>query len=90
MVPFVPRQRKHKVRQRLEGKERGRSGDETNALEITPSFTQKEERKKAIKNASRSEQPKMSSRKQKRLDMYIVGIHAALQGSFAKHVRTKN
>lgn len=76
MAPFVPRQRKHKVRQRLKSKTREGSGDDPNVLELPSSATQKDEKKKAIENALRAEQPKMSSRKQKRLHNYIVGIYA--------------
>jgi len=89
MAPFVPRQRKYKVRRRLEGKIRERSGDDSNALEIAPSTTQREEKKKAIKSALRTEQPKMSSKKQKRLDKYIVRIHRVFQGCSSKPARTK-
>ncbi len=76
MAPFVPRQRKHKVRQRLKSKTREGAGDDPNVLELPSSTTQKEEKRKAIKSALRAQQPKMSSRKQKRLDNYIVGIYA--------------
>lgn len=76
MAPFIPRQRKHKVRQRLKSKPYEGSGVDANVLELPSSTNQKDEKRKAIKNALRAEQPKMSSRKQKRLDNYIVGIHA--------------
>lgn len=78
MAPFVPRQRKHKVRQRLKSKTREGPGDDPNVLELQSSIIQKDEKKRAIENASRAEKPKMSSRKQKRLHNYIVGIYALL------------
>lgn len=76
MPKFVPRQRKHKVRKRLE-----QDGDnvrvptsmDSNAVEILPtSFTEKERKRQDMRNALRVERPKLSSQKQKRLDKYIV------------------
>lgn len=76
MPKFAPRQRKHKVRKRLE-----QDGDnvrvptnmDSNAVEILPtSFTEKERKRHDMRNALRVERPKISSQKQKRLDKYIV------------------
>ena len=72
MPQFKPRQRKHKVLKRLSG--RTIAEDDTNAIQILP--TSQRERKikhEAMKNSLRAQQPKMSSKKQKRLDKYIVG-----------------
>lgn len=74
MAPFVSRQRKHKKRQRAGRDDGGESGANSNTLEILPPSTKgKEDKETALKDALRAEQPKMSSRKQKRLDKYIVG-----------------
>ena len=76
MPKFVPRQRKHKVRRRLEqnGGDVGvPAGNDSNAAQILPStFTEKEKKRQDMKNALRAQQPKISSKKQKRLDKYIV------------------
>lgn len=76
MPKFVPRQRKHKVRKRVEqdgGNVGVPSGNHSNAAEIVPTtVTEKKEKKEDMKNALRVQQPKMSSKKQKRLDKYIV------------------
>ena len=79
MPKFVPRERKHKVRKRLEtnGKSdrNGHLASEPNAVEILSSTSRgKEDRRKAMKDALRAQQPQMSSKKQKRLDKYIVCI----------------
>ena len=74
MPKFVPRQRKHKVRERL-GQDGGNSGvtKDSNALEIGPDDNnEKEEKRKRMKDAIRAKQPVMSSKKKKRLDKYIV------------------
>ncbi|KAI9718881.1 MAG: hypothetical protein M1812_003765 [Candelaria pacifica] len=73
MPRFVPRQRKHKVlqRQQQNGGPTAAAGD-SNAAEILPSSkSEKEERRRRMKEALRAQQPKMSSKKQKRLDKYI-------------------
>ena len=71
MPQFKPRERKHKVRRRLE--ENGSTNLDSNAAEILPA-TQRERKIKhdAMKKELQSQQPKMSSKKQKRLDKYIV------------------
>ena len=79
MPKFVPRERKHKVRKRLEDNgNRDRSGrlaSDPNAVEILPSTSRgKEDKRKAMKDALHAQQPQMSSKKQKRLDKYIVCI----------------
>ena len=74
MPKFVPRQRKHKVRERL--KQYGGSSsvvNDSNAVEIPPAeINEKEQKRRKLKDAIRAEQPVMSSRKKKRLDKYIV------------------
>ena len=76
MPKFVPRQRKHKVRRRLEqdgGNVGVPTGNDSNAAEILSSTsTEKEKKKQDMKNALRAQQPKISSKKQKRLDKYVV------------------
>ena len=77
MPKYVPRVRKHKVRRRLEenGNSRGKgpSAPDPNAHEILPSTrAEKDFQRQAVKDVLRAEQPKMSGRKQKRLDKYIV------------------
>ena len=79
MPKFVPRERKHKVRKRLEengnSKSNGHLASDPNAVEILPSTSRgKEDRRKAMKDDLRAQQPQMSSKKQKRLDKYIVCI----------------
>ena len=76
MPKFIPRQRKHKVRRRLEqdvGNVSFPTGDDSNAVEITPRTTIEREKKRVdMKAALRAQQPRISSKKQKRLDKYIV------------------
>lgn len=71
MVRFVPRDRK-KRRRRVENSQNG--GDlDTNAVEVIPATTsEKDQKKKEIKDSIRAQQPAMSSKKAKRLDKYIV------------------
>ncbi|KAI9813769.1 MAG: putative ATP-dependent RNA helicase DHR1 [Pycnora praestabilis] len=74
MPKFVPRQRKHKNRQKevQHGGPREQGGGDSNATEILPpSKSEKEEKRRRLKEEMRSQQPKMSSKKQKRLDKYI-------------------
>ena len=72
MPQFKPRQRKHKARKRLS--DGTGAENDTNAAEILPAG-QRERRLKheEMKESLRAQQPKMSSKKQKRLDKYIVG-----------------
>jgi ATP-dependent RNA helicase DHX37/DHR1 len=74
MAPFVPRQRKHRVRKRLENLGRKTQPElDPNALEILPpQRKEQEERRKALRAEIRGQQHKISSKKQKRLDKYIV------------------
>lgn len=74
MPKFVPRQRKHKVRARLQQQQhRQGDGPDTNASEILPeSKTDKQWRKEQLKAELRAQQPAASSKKRKRLDKYIV------------------
>ena len=79
MPKFVPRERKHKVRKRLEehgnGGRNGHLTSDPNAIEILPGISkEKKDRRQAMKDALRAQEPQMSSKKQKRLDKYIVCI----------------
>ena len=73
MPKFVPRQRKHKARER----EKQNSTVEptlsdSNAAEILPqSKLEREEKRRKLREELRAQQPKISSKKQKRLDKYI-------------------
>lgn len=74
MAPYVPRQRKHRVRQRLENQNISTKSDlDSNAVEILPADST-EARRKVLKAELRAQQPKISSKKQKRLDKYIVNL----------------
>ena len=76
MPPFVPRQRKHRVRQRLE-QQMGKTGAELdpNAIELLPpGQKEREEKRKALRAEIRGQQHKISSKKQKRLEKYIVNL----------------
>ena len=77
MPKFVPRERKHKVRQRQERKANGRDDGlvlaDSNVAEILPiSISEKEQRRQDLKDQFKNQQPKISGKKQKRLDKYIV------------------
>ena len=77
MPRFVPRERKHKVRKRLEehgnGGGNGHIASDPNAVEILSGMSkEKEDRRQVMKDALRAQQSQMSSKKQKRLDKYIV------------------
>jgi ATP-dependent RNA helicase DHX37/DHR1 len=76
MPPFVPRQRKHRVRQRLAHNDRKTEPTiNSNAIEILPASKKEEEEKRNTLKAKLSdEKQKISSKKQKRLDKYIVSI----------------
>lgn len=68
MPKFTPRQRKHKNRQ----KESTALAD-TNVAEILPiSKSEKEAKKQKLREELRAKHEKVSSKKQKRLDKYIV------------------
>jgi len=73
MPKFVPRQRKHKVLARQKTPAHEATVD-TNATEILPQDEQERAQKKAaLKNElTRESQGKMSGKKKKRLDKYIV------------------
>ena len=65
------------MRQRAEqnGYRKGKSGEtvDPNASEILPtSIAEKEQRRQQMKAQLRTEQPKISGKKQKRLDKYVV------------------
>lgn len=74
MPPFVPRQRKHKVRERLSRNEKNAgSNAQSFATETMFSNETAEDRKSnTIKNTLNIQQQKMSSKKKKRLEKYIV------------------
>lgn len=73
MAPFKRRERKHRVRRRTS--EHPDNGTDTNASEILPASQQElKSRREEMRASLRAEQPKMSSKKQKRLDKYIVGF----------------
>ena len=77
MPKFVPRERKHKVRKRLEEHGNGGRNDhlasDPDAVEILSGTSRgKEDRRMAMKDTLRAQKPQMSSKKQKRLDKYIV------------------
>lgn len=68
MPQFVPRQRKHKVRSRID--QDPNTGGDTNVVEIVQNET--ELRKKEYKNTVQTQ--KISSKKRKRLHKYIVRV----------------
>ena len=75
MPKFVPRERKHKVRQRR-GQDGNNGGNETstvdsNVVEILPSSTGEKEQKRQNMRADLQAQ-QVSGKKRKRLDKYIV------------------
>ena len=75
MPKFVPRERKHKVRARKDNGKHKNVVEEidTNAVEIlATSPSEKELRRQALRKELRSQQTVKSSKKQKRLDKYIV------------------
>ena len=76
MPQFVPRQRKQRVlRRSAKNDVPTNGGADTNAMEILANEqTEKEKKRIQLKDELRTQQPKMSSKKQKRLDKYIVNI----------------
>lgn len=76
MAKFVPRQRKHRVRdrQKRHNDTAASENEDTNATEIVPeAISEKEKRRRDLKAVLRAQQSSISSKKQKRLDKYIVG-----------------
>ncbi|KAK5167872.1 hypothetical protein LTR04_007069, partial [Oleoguttula sp. CCFEE 6159] len=74
MPKFVPRERKHKVlaRRKQHKSHSPPSNGDANVVELHPaSKTEREERRQKLKEELRAQQPKVSSKKQKRLDKYI-------------------
>jgi ATP-dependent RNA helicase DHX37/DHR1 len=68
MPKFVPRQRKQKHRQQA-----ANAAVDTNAAEIQPlSKSEREARKEKLREELRAQHTKISAKKQKRLDKYIV------------------
>lgn len=73
MPPFKPRDRKQRGR-RQNGKSTSTPVD-TNVTEIVPvSKAEKEVKRQQLREQLREQQPKMSSKKKKRLDKYIVRL----------------
>jgi ATP-dependent RNA helicase DHX37/DHR1 len=79
MPKFVPRQRKHKVLARQKSHKPGPNDTNANAnaTEIVPAEKrERDERKKEMKaELAQEAQGKMSGKKRKRLDKYIVRSH---------------
>ncbi|KAL8787883.1 MAG: hypothetical protein Q9195_007576 [Heterodermia aff. obscurata] len=72
MAPFVPRERKHRKRQRAKNEGSAANGANSNVLEILPaSIEEKEKKKTVLRETLRAEQPGMSRKRQKRLEKYI-------------------
>lgn len=73
MPTFVPRQRKHKAREREKRKSTTEPAtNDSNVAEILPaSKAEREEKRKKLREELRAQQTKISSKKQKRLDKYI-------------------
>ena len=71
MAKFIPKDRK-KRRSKID-KPLGGVVVDTNVVEVIPTpSSEKERRKREIKDSIRAQQPRMSSKKAKRLDKYIV------------------
>jgi len=81
MPKFVPRQRKHKVLARRKPSNDGATID-ANAAEILPQEEQERAQKKAAlkDELTRESQGKMSGKKKKRLDKYIVRAASVARG----------
>ncbi|KAL8933557.1 MAG: hypothetical protein Q9216_006315, partial [Gyalolechia sp. 2 TL-2023] len=70
MAKFVPRDRKARRRKDRRADNDGLPG--SNVAEIVPTaISEKEKKKKEMKDSIRAQQPKMSSKKSRRLDKYI-------------------
>ncbi|KAI4095341.1 MAG: hypothetical protein LQ348_006412 [Seirophora lacunosa] len=70
MAKFIPRDRK--ARRKKDRRSRNEEDADTNAAEILPvTISEKEKQRKEIKDSLRAQQPKMSSKKSKRLNKYI-------------------
>jgi len=85
MPKFVSRQRKHKVlaRQKQEGGVSEDASGDTNAVEVLPAAQREREGKKLAiqEELARESKGKMSSKKKKRLEKYIVRF-----GTFCKSI----
>lgn len=78
MPKFVPRQRKHKV---LARENKPGSSQDTNLAEIDSiSKAERDEKKRILREELRAQQPKISGKKQKRLDKYIVRFTCKFPG----------
>ncbi|KAL8693419.1 MAG: hypothetical protein Q9224_003756, partial [Gallowayella concinna] len=70
MAKFIPRDRKKRRRQTKHSQNEGAT--DTNVMEVVPiAASEKEKKKKELKDSIRAQQTSMSSRKSKRLDKYI-------------------
>ena len=82
MAPYVPRLRKHKARQISRDAKNGKMRrTDSNLLDInSTSAEQNEEQRKLIKETLHAGLPKMSIKKQRRMEKYIVGKRAKILG----------
>lgn len=71
MPRFVPRQRKHKVRAREQAGPSVTASQSNQELIIPLSKAEREGKRQKLREELRAQQPKISSKKQKRLDKYI-------------------
>lgn len=80
MPKFIPRDRK--ARRKKDRRSRNDEVSDTNAAEILPiPSSEKESKKKELRDSIRAQQPSMSSKKAKRLDKYIVCPMLLLQSA---------
>ena len=71
MPKFTPRERKHKKLQR-QNKNQGDKGDTNVSVVLPASEAEKDEKRRRLREELRAGQPKISSKKQKRLNKYIA------------------
>ena len=93
MAPYVPRLRKHKARQDSGDAKNGKIGrTDSNSLEIhSTSAEQNEKKEKLKKETTRAGQSNMSSKKQRRMERYIVGKRAKILSiRYAESNRIRN
>lgn len=73
MPKFVPRERKHKLRRKDTRDGKSGPSNDSNAPELIPGpKSEREEKRRQLKEDLRAQQPKVSSKKKKRLDKYVV------------------
>ena len=80
MPRFVPRERKHKVRNRKSrASHKNSTPHDSNVEVLVPSDdSRRENLRRELRESVKAQQPKISSAKQKRLDKYIVLTFSAL------------